>query len=162
MNILFLHGLESNLSDDKRTVLEQYGDVFAPILDYKSNPDMIQRVYDLFHDQNIDAIIGSSMGGFTAFHLSKRIKAPALLFNPALPYRSVNQNIPETESTHEKLLQFVLGAKDDIVSSEENLKYIMNSVPRNHDIKIHSINNLEHRIPLQVFKDEVKAFFKSL
>jgi predicted esterase YcpF (UPF0227 family) len=69
MNILFLHGLESNLSDEKRTVLEQYGMVIAPQMDYFSNPNMIQMIYDEFCNQNIGVIIGSSMGGFTAFHL---------------------------------------------------------------------------------------------
>jgi uncharacterized protein len=162
MNILFLHGLESNLSPEKRIVLEQYGQVTAPDLDYRSNPDMIQTLYDAYKNQHPDVIIGSSMGGFAAFHLTKHIKVPALLFNPALPIRSLGQHIPATENTHDNLLQFVLGAKDDTVSSEENLKYIMTSVPRLHDIKIHIIHDLEHRIPLQVFEDEVASFFKAL
>lgn len=95
MNILFLHGLESKLSDEKRAILETYGTVIAPDLDYKSNPDAIQNLYDEFKNQNINSIIGSSMGGFAGFHLANSLGIFALLYNPALPYRnSVLQNIP--------------------------------------------------------------------
>ncbi len=37
MTILYLHGLESKLSDVKRVVLEKFGTIIAPDMDYKSN-----------------------------------------------------------------------------------------------------------------------------
>jgi predicted esterase YcpF (UPF0227 family) len=37
MNILYLHGLKSKLKEDKRKILEQYGRVFAPEIDYSEN-----------------------------------------------------------------------------------------------------------------------------
>jgi len=46
MNILFLHGLESKLSEPKRAILEVYGTVIAPDIDYKSDPNVIQNLYD--------------------------------------------------------------------------------------------------------------------
>ena len=73
MNILILHGLESKLSDEKRTILETYGTVFAPYLDYESNPNVIQNLYDKYHNQEFSAVIGSSMGGFTAYHLANSL-----------------------------------------------------------------------------------------
>lgn len=73
MNILFLHGLESKLSDPKRAILETYGTIIAPNLEYRSNPNMIQMLYDEYHNQDINAIIGSSMGGFAAYHLANSL-----------------------------------------------------------------------------------------
>lgn len=162
MNILFLHGLESNLSDNKKLVLEKYGAVFAPKMDYFTNPNMIATIFKDFKNNNIDILIGSSMGGFTAYYLAQLFQKPALLFNPALPARPVIQNIPEVKNTNENLLQFVLGAKDDIVPANKNLKFIINSLNNYQDIKIHLINDLEHRIPLDTFTKEVDHFFKSL
>jgi homoserine acetyltransferase len=37
--------------------------VVAPDIDYKSNPNVIQSLYDEYHNQDINAIIGGSMGG---------------------------------------------------------------------------------------------------
>lgn len=61
MNILYLHGLESKLSVQKRAILEVYGTVIAPDIDYNSNPNVIQNLYEEYHNQDINAI--SSMGG---------------------------------------------------------------------------------------------------
>lgn len=160
MNILFLHGLESTLTIDKKNILEKYGNVFSPDLDYKSNPNMIQFLCDEYQNQNIDVIIGSSMGGFAGFYLSKLLKVPALLFNPALPYHATEQNIPNIDAVHEHLVQFVLGIQDDTIKAEDNLKYILNFVPRENDIRIHLLKDVAHRIPITVFEAEVNLFFK--
>lgn len=160
MNILFLHGLESPLTIDKKNILEKYGNVFAPDLNYKSNPNMIQFLYDEYQNQSIDVIIGSSMGGFAGFYLSKFLKLPALLFNPALPYHATEQNIPNTEIVHQHLIQFVLGLQDETIKAEDNLSYILNFVPRANDIRIHLLKDLVHRIPITVFESEVNLFFK--
>ncbi|WP_395058429.1 hypothetical protein [Flavobacterium sp.] len=45
MNILYLHGLDSNLSIKKREVLEPFGNIIAPNLDYRANPNMIENLY---------------------------------------------------------------------------------------------------------------------
>ena len=160
MNILFLHGLESPLTIDKKIILEKYGNVFAPDLNYKSNPNIIQTLFDEYYNKNIDVIIGSSMGGFTGFYLSKLFKVPSLLFNPALPYHSTEQNIPNTDVVRQHLVQFVLGLQDDIINADDNLNFILKFVPRENDIRIHLLKDLAHRIPITVFESEVNLFFK--
>ena len=162
MNILFLHGLESKLSQPKRELLEQYGTVIAPDLEYKTNSDIINMLHTQFQNKNIDAIIGSSMGGFTGFYLSKLLRVPALLFNPALPSRNAYQAIPETEAQHNHLLQFVIGNQDDIVDPQQNLEFIIKYVARNADLKIHIINSMQHRIPIEILGNEAKSFFGAL
>ena len=109
MNILFLHGLESKLSDEKRAILETYGTVIAPDLEYKSNPNVIQNLYDEFKNQDINTIIGSSMGGFAGFHLANSLGICALLYNPALPYRnSIEQIIPNNLQVRESPLMRII------------------------------------------------------
>ncbi|MEO8773713.1 MAG: YqiA/YcfP family alpha/beta fold hydrolase, partial [Gelidibacter sp.] len=99
MNILYIHGLNSSLNEEKRLILERYGNVNAPTIAYENNPDRIRWLHNRYKDAEINVIIGSSMGGFAGFHLSKLLKVPALLFNPALAERSLFQNIPDTPET---------------------------------------------------------------
>lgn len=158
-NILFLHGLESHLIDDKKAILNKFGNVMAPHIDYHANPDAIATLFREYANQNIDYIIGSSMGGFAGFYLSAMLDTPALLFNPALPYRSqVAQNIPIVGKRN-YLMQFVIGQQDDIILAKDNLEYIVKLLPASTDIKIHIIKNLGHRISLEVFESETNLFF---
>src|SRR5690625_3209517 len=64
MNILYLHGLESKLSAEKREILKPYGNIFAPDLDYHKNPNSIESIIKDHETTPIDVVIGSSMGGF--------------------------------------------------------------------------------------------------
>ena len=162
MNILYIHGLNSSLSEEKQLVLEPYGLVQAPAIDYENNPDSIMWLHNHYKDAQIDVIIGSSMGGFAGYHLSKLFKVPALLFNPALAERSVFQNIPDTPETNGSRISIVLGAKDDIVDPKHTLKFLGNLLAQSQDYNILIRHDLEHRIPLGVFEEEVSLFFKRL
>lgn len=164
MKILFLHGLESKLSNEKRAILETYGNVIAPDLDYKSNSNMIQTLYNEFQNQNIDVIIGSSMGGFTGFYLAKSFGIGALLYNPALPYRnSVIQEIPSDFSEKQSpLLRIVLGGRDDVVKAKDNLAFLSQNVSNLRDCTIEIVNDLAHQIPIDVFEEQTKNFFQQL
>lgn len=88
MKILFLHGFESKLSSEKRIILEKYGHVISSDLDYKSNPNIIEHLYNTYFNQKIEIIIGSSMGGFVGYHLANLFGVPSMLYNPAFPYRN--------------------------------------------------------------------------
>lgn len=164
MNILLLHGLESKLSDEKRAILETYGTVIAPDVKYKSNPTAIQNLYEEYKNENINAIIGSSMGGFTGFHLANSMGICALLYNPALPYRnSVKQIIPNDLDLKESpLMRIVLGGQDDIIKAKDNLAFLAQNCNPKTDYTIAIKNDLAHQIPVDVFKEETKAFFENL
>lgn len=164
MNIIFLHGLESKLSNEKRAILETYGTVIAPDLEYESNPNVIQNLYDEFKNQDINTIIGSSMGGFAGFHLANNLGICALLYNPALPYRnSIEQIIPNNLQVRESpLMRIILGGQDEIIKAKDNLAFLSQNSKPNTDYTIVIKNDLAHQIPVDVFKEETKAFFKSL
>jgi hypothetical protein len=164
MNILFLHGLESKLSPAKRVILETYGTVMAPDLDYKSNPDAIQNLYDEFKNQNINTIIGSSMGGFAAYHLASSLGIYALLYNPALPYRnSVVQNIPlDLPKKRSPLMRIVLGGQDDVIKAKDNLAFLAQNFSDLKECTIQIINELAHQIPVAIFEKQTEYFFQQL
>ncbi len=161
MNILYLHGLESKLSDVKRVVLEKFGTVIAPDMDYKSNSEMYDFILETYKNESIDCIIGSSMGGFISYYLAMKLNVPALLFNPALPIRSLNQVVPnDLQPKVNQRFSIVLGSQDETVPAFENLKYFSENLFQtiNYSIKIRP--DLAHQIPLEIFQEECSFFFE--
>jgi len=159
MKILYIHGLNGSLSAEKRAILKQYGNVISPSIDYHSIPNAIEWLYSTYKNKTIDVIIGSSMGGFTGFHLCKLMQKPALLFNPALATRSVEQQTPITPSNNGNNISIVLGAKDSVVNPEDTLNYIGSHLSTEQSIDLKILPHLEHRIPVDVFDEMVDSFF---
>ena len=161
MTILYLHGLDSSLNDEKRIILEKYGLVYSPQINYRKDKNSIATLIAEHQNNNINTVIGSSMGGFAAYYIADALQRPALLFNPALAYRSVAQEIPMIENLKSNLKHIVLGAKDEIIDPKTTMKFLATSIGiDNYTIKIRQ--DLAHRIPEEIFEEEVKAFFKKL
>ncbi len=158
-NILYLHGLEGNLSDEKRAVLEQYGVCIAPEIDYRQ-PQILQTLLHIAQQNNATQIIGSSMGGYVGFAVARILNLECLLFNPAFPYRSVEPDmsgieIPETKTTKTTI---VLGKKDMVIKHADNLLFIQQNL-KNQNITIREIETLEHHIPIEIFEMVMNDYF---
>ena len=163
MTILYLHGLESKLSDEKRAILEPFGTVIAPGMDYHNNSEVFDYLMKTYKNETIDCIIGSSMGGFMGYHLGLTFGCPALLFNPALAKRSVHQEIPETiKPKNHQRFSIVLGGKDQTVKPKKTLKFFSKNFLPTVQLEIKIRPELEHPIPLDVFTEECSSFLRSL
>lgn len=163
MKILYLHGLESKLSDVKREALENFGQVIAPNMDYYKNPEIFRMLMELQVENTFDVVIGSSMGGFMSYQVANTINCPALLFNPALEQKKVVQNLPSLNIANaSSYLQFALGGLDEIVPANEILKWLAHNRVATTDYKITLHKKLEHQITLDVFKLEISEFFRQL
>jgi len=162
MNILYLHGLKSKLSSEKRKVLEKYGKVFAPDIDYSKDHVQYTEILRKFPNIEFNVIIGSSMGALNSYIISNWIGRPALLFNPPFskhPWSVMHSKEKFTRGNASK--QLVLGARDEVVNPQETLKYIGGRLHNDEMVsKIHP--QLGHRIPLDVFEAEVKEFFDKI
>lgn len=162
MNLLFLHGLESKLSQEKRTILENYATVIAPDLNYKTIPNTIELLFKTYKKQNIDVIIGSSMGGFAGYYLANLLGVPCMLFNPALPYRhGVELIIPlQFPLNHSPSMRIILGGQDTVIKANDNLLFLSQNISNTTDLTIVLKHDLAHQIPLEVFKEQTQAFFE--
>lgn len=162
MNILYLHGLKSKLSPEKRTVLEKYGDVYAPDINYSKDHFQYTEILSQFPKTEFNVIIGSSMGALNSYIISNWIGRPALLFNPPLskyPWSIMYSKEKYIKGDASK--QVVLGLRDEVVDPRESLNYIANNLTEHVEvIKMHS--DLGHRIPLDVFEAELKDFFDKI
>lgn len=160
MNILYLHGLHSKLSDEKREVLERYGRVFSPDIDYSEKlfqPDLILKE---FPNTEFNVVMGSSMGGLNAYAISEIIGRPALLFNPPLvKYSEIEFSHKFTHGLSSK--HILLGGSDDVVDVAETLNFLGQNLQKS-ELNIKVLPQLGHRIPIEIFTEQVKKFFKDI
>lgn len=162
MNILYIHGLDSKLSAEKKEILEHYGKVYSPDLNYYEDKNAIDTVLNSLPEAEIDIVMGSSMGGFAGYHVANALGKPALLYNPALRYRSVEQNIPESPGNYTSSMHIVLSQKDEVVNPRDTIDYLMSNLNPVTHLHLHLVPKMGHNIPVDFFEKEVKAFFRSM
>ena len=124
LKIVFLHGLESSNKSSKVLLMRDLGfEVMAPKMDYRDNPILFEKTLDLVRGYQPQLIVGSSMGGYFAFHLGTHYKTNLLLLNPALPIRTIEPLISTDGSVKSKIWALV-GVNDDIVPPNENISIL--------------------------------------
>jgi predicted esterase YcpF (UPF0227 family) len=149
--VVFFHGLESQAGGPKYKFLkDRYGDVYAPSMDYFKNKNLFHQVYEQLKNQKIDIISGSSMGGYFAYWMGKKLGVDTILFNPALPYRTqVEPNIDKS-GTKKSYSVIILGSDDDIIKPEDTIEWLeSNESPKNYILEWEPYG---HRTPIQSFK----------
>jgi pimeloyl-ACP methyl ester carboxylesterase len=155
MAILYLHGLDSHPSAAKLKILENKGyEVHAPTLDYYHRGDRLwEEACSLIVQQEIDFIVGSSMGGYFGYWLGQYFGLPQLLFNPALMFRSMDLlRMPSDLVQRSELPSWVvLGAKDEVIPPQTNLDFFANQP----NARVLLCQWLGHRIDLQTFQEMV-------
>ncbi len=161
-NILYLHGLDSKISAEKRGVLEKFGTVYAPDLNYYEDSHAVETILKYYPGLDIDVIIGSSMGGFAGYYVADALKRPALLFNPALQKRSVNQHIPLFQNSCNSLKEIVLGQVDEVIPPADTLNFLQKNFNSVTHFYLHLVPELGHNIPVPFFEKEVNNFFEKV
>lgn len=164
MNILYLHGLESKLSPAKRKVLERFGTVLAPEIDYDIAYLQPERILNAFPETEINAVMGSSMGALNAYAISDLIGRPALLFNPPLGKygdRGAATEFLPRYTWIATFKQLLLGGSDEVVDPAATLAFLGTRLQK-EEIHLSIDPRLGHRIPLQLFEEQVSSFFSRL
>jgi hypothetical protein len=152
MKIFFLHGLESNHQSSKVDLMRTLGyEVHAEYMDYKNVLNLYVMTLTRIFEFKPDMIVGSSMGGYFAFHLGTHYKTNLLLLNPALPNRSFDPPILPDGKENSKIWALI-GKNDDIVDPLAN-ESILKSAGA-----VVAIGDHEHRTPLKIFE----SFFKEV
>jgi len=162
MKILYLHGLDGSLSDDKRRAMSKYGEVLGPQIDYRGTGDIFALLIDTYQKENVDVVIGNSLGGLAAYYISLVFHTPCLVYNPAFPYASAIPRIPHSEFGRDKYLQVVLGKQDDVIKAGDNLIFLDDNLDNQVNYTVHILNTVGHHIPIQEFERELNFFFLTI
>ncbi|MDO5608402.1 MAG: YqiA/YcfP family alpha/beta fold hydrolase [Capnocytophaga sp.] len=160
MKILYLHGLDSLLQDDRREVLSRYGTVLGPTLDYANTPGLFEQLANDHHD--IDAIIGSSAGGLVGYYLAQTLHKPCLLFNPAISFRSQMPVPTDFDILYDAYMQIVIGLQDEVLPPQTTLDLILSDLTPSQNTEIHLINKLAHPLPIAIFSKETELFINRI
>ncbi|MDR0926379.1 MAG: hypothetical protein LBO69_01260, partial [Ignavibacteria bacterium] len=149
--ILYLHGLDGSLSQDKRNILETHFEIVSPQLDYRNTPDCFHFLSKLIKSEQVDAVIGNSMGGCFAYYLSIHNSLPALCFNPALEGLTIDisLNLPPLKKDFASII-FVIGGRDDVVIAEKNFQWICQQ-NLNPNFILKWYNEMPHVVYMDVF-----------
>jgi predicted esterase YcpF (UPF0227 family) len=146
MKIIFLHGLESNNKSSKVTSMLNNGcQVHAPEMQYHSNLNLYSETLNFVLDYKPELIVGSSMGGYFAFHLGTHFKTNLLLLNPALHGRSFDPPIIK-DGAEESRIWALVGKNDTVIDPVKNTQ-ILNNFGSTVKLGDHG-----HRTPLDVFE----------
>ena len=154
--IVYLHGLDAVPIGVKINFLHSLGyDVFAPHLNYRNEDsnEIFDWMVDEISKRNVKLIIGSSMGGFLAYCLCKKLGIDGLLFNPVL-----DPNIPmdrfgisfDTSGKYNPNIEIVMGEIDELLPPQLTMDWIESNVGDNNYDK-HIEPNMGHRVPIDVF-----------
>lgn len=87
MKIIYIHGFNSGgKGNDKAELLKKHFDNVVAFDLPPSPDDAMQMLVDEIRESNIDdlVLVGTSLGGFYAHHLSKTFGIKAVLINPSL------------------------------------------------------------------------------
>ena len=152
--VLYLHGLESPQGGEKVDFLATKSFVHAPELDY-TRSDIFPFLINTVEEFKPDVIIGSSMGGYSAFILGALYKIPVVAFNPALHSRTIEPNFPDFVNKHiPENLHVIIGEQDTVISGSKTLEYLKDHIKdRYMKYEIHHVKTMGHRVPLDVFCD---------
>ncbi|MGP5495338.1 YqiA/YcfP family alpha/beta fold hydrolase [Psychrobacter celer] len=125
MNIIYIHGLDSDANSIKGSLLEEYCRQYDP--DIKVLRPDLNKTPDQVFDQMLSLIdsvasknpygqdtvlVGSSLGGYFATSLSNHTGCPALLLNPSIQPHQTLQRFKYNAETKDD------GAKDESAKDE--------------------------------------------
>ena len=158
LKTLYIHGLNSSPNRDKLKLIKQFSDVEALHINYIETPHTFDLLSDCITKLKINHIIGSSFGGFLGFWLAEKYGLPCLLFNPALAVKSLEMKLEKYTNRCPKRI-VVLGSKDDTVDPILTNKFLQRHPSSLCVQRIIECNNLEHRIPVEVFKEFTYYFY---
>lgn len=160
MDILYIHGLDSTPRPDKVAVLTEMSDtVWAPQLNYRANSHIFDELLAGAKARQVNYIVGSSAGGFMEYWLAKHLCCNALLFNPALAFQSVMQQILPVENPRitKVFYSIILGGKDDIIPPQTTLDFLVqNNEPDQYQIE--QIESLGHQIDMDTYNYACKKY----
>lgn len=163
MKTLYIHGLDSYPIPEKLEMLESYSlDVVALHMDYRTEKNVYQTLRKYAQEEQVEFLVGSSLGGFLANWLGEDLGLPCLLFNPAMSYSdSLDEYMPEITNRLCPARFVVIGAFDDTIDPEENVNWFRDEDDGTCYQRLVVCDWLEHQIDFVTFEEMVSWALKS-
>lgn len=101
------------------------------MMHYREEKGLYQRLKHMAQYFKVKAIVGSSLGGYTAFWLAQDLGVPAVLLNPALSFYDRDPGLVPKDIQRMDLSAFIYqGALDDTVDPLETRQWLAHHYPK--------------------------------
>lgn len=161
--LLYLHGLGAKPRQARIDIMNVFVSALTPLFHYEEKPSW-DAIVEIMNIHKPDAVGGSSLGGYLAFHVSNLYKVPGLLFNPALGETtsdgveiSKRQPVPNDVKTLPLYVRkmAVVGMKDDVVDPKMQLEKLKGIE------RIIKDKDMGHGVPDDKFKNYFSEFYEN-
>lgn len=157
--VLYLHGLDSSPTPEKTSMIARLGfRVIAPQMHYREEKNLYGRVGRLIDYFQPDWIVGSSIGGYMGFWLSRQFDIPAILINPALSFKEEDPGLIQSFTLNDTAAHIVIGMKDDVVLPEKTLGWLEGNRAHFTKVDLYPQEDMGHRIQV----DELKSIIMQI
>jgi pimeloyl-ACP methyl ester carboxylesterase len=148
MTSLYIHGLNSTNVNLRTDWLKQYGKVLHPLMAYHNLPLDYQYLDKLVQHYKPEVIVGSSMGGYMAFHLGQYHHIPTILLNPALIMTNIIK--PDNRQMAGDTIHYISLGKNDEIIPPITTKLLLNQWQVPHHIFEYEMG---HETDFKIFKE---------
>jgi len=154
MKVLYIHGLDSHPTPQKIQMIAERGhEVFALHLNYREQKDAYHILKKYAEENQVEFIVGSSLGGFLGFYLAEELGIDCLLFNPAMAIDIVEAKISADFQRKCKKRYVILGDKDEVVNPTYNWDFFQNPDNQAPHQRVIRCQWLAHQIDFLSFKE---------
>lgn len=157
MKILYIHGLDSSPNPERMGWLTDKGHAVSALhLDYRNQPDSYDILKGKVQSDQIEYIVGSSLGGRLGFWLSEEFGLSCLLFNPALALEIPGLTNPSLSHFGCNKRYVVLGAQDDVVNPQETWEWLRKMEREGLTQRIGMFQHLGHQIDRDIYEESCR------
>ena len=161
MKGIYLHGYQGYVTEEKKEFLNNYGDIYAPNINYDENPSIILNLLNDFKEDKFDFVSGTSLGGLFAYHMALKLDIPCLLLNPAVTAVEIIKDfLPENTvgKSPNNTVNVIVGMKDEIIAPSIQLDFFNRLNDPKELINIKKYEDLGHFVPLDIFEESFNQF----
>jgi predicted esterase YcpF (UPF0227 family) len=152
MKIVYFHGWNGIYDENRAKILGKFGDeVYYPNINYQHDKNLIHSYSgDLSKGDAPTLIVGSSLGGYLAFHVSNIIRCPSLIINPSFFLKNGSELRPNFSLMENYDKQIIISGKDEEIDVKRVLKFLKEV---GYDSQINIYSELSHHVPLDIFEN---------